>query len=725
MKNKSSVLFLALSTSCLSMIPSLAAAQSDNGGDKFQDEIIVTAQRRAESITEVPVAVTAVSEEGLRQRQVESVVDIIGVVPNVHISNNIGQGNAVTTFIRGVGDTESINTIDNPVGFYLDDVYLGRTGVNNMFLFDVERVEVLRGPQGTLYGRNTSAGAIKVVSKKPDFDAVSGRTEFSYGRFDKWRAQGVINLPVTDSSALRVSGILGGGGGDTLNIATGERVNDSKVSGIKGTFLSEVTDDFSFEIAADWSRSNEDGRHAVGVFGATPPQTQSPYVINTDTDMDGIGEAWGLSATFTKGLGSNATFKSISSLRNTYQSYNLESSDQPQTLYTVYSTADTDQFSQELQVTGEAFEDRLRYVAGLYYYQERADSFIGDFFLQAFWINKDLNVETDSYAAFTQLDYDLTDRLTLIAGGRYTRDEKSVDLIQRLGDVADVGFEPSGFVLFNTNVLNGLALPARPNDPAKTELEFSRFTPKIGLEYEINDDWNSYLTYTQGFKSGGWSARVFFDPTEFFDFEPEEIDSFEFGLKGRIGDVGQVNLASFYYDYKNLFNSGTTDAGFGIATSNAEIYGVEMESNWRLFDGHSAFLNISWQDGKRKSISQTSIALGDELQRLASWQIGAGFNGENELNDSAKAIYSAQYTYQGKHFVDPQNSDFGRNGAVNLVNARIGVSTVDDKYSLTAGCRNCFGEDYIEQLLNFPGLGFVTVYPGERTQWTATLSASF
>lgn len=720
---KKQVLAIMMSTTCLSGWTSVAVAQDE--GAQNSDTIIVTAQRRAESIKDVPVAVTAVGEEALRERQVQAVVDIVGVVPNVHVSNNIGQGSAVTTFIRGVGDTESIITIDNPVGFYLDDVYLGRTGVNNLFLFDVERIEVLRGPQGTLYGRNTSAGAIKVVANKPDFDAYSGRAEVSYGRFDEWRARGVINAPLGDSAAFRISGLVGGGGGDTLNLATGERVNDAKVAGVKAAFLAEINDQFSVEIVGDWSRTDQDGRHAVGVFGATPPPTESLYVINTQTDMDNVGEAWGVSGVLTYDVNENVTLKSVTAFRNTQQRYNLESSDQPLTLFEVFSDADTDQFSQEIQILGSAFDDRLQYVGGLYYFNERGDSFIGDFIGQFFWLNKDLNVDTDSYAAFAQLDYAITDRLTLIAGGRFTRDEKSVDIEQRLGDVADVGFEPSGVVLFDTDTLDGLVIPARPDDPVRTDLEFSRFTPKAGLEYAINDDWNTYFTWTRGFKSGGWSARVFFDPNEFFDFEPEEIDSFEVGLKGAIGNVGQVNIASFYYDYKNLFNTGTTDTGFGIATSNAEIYGVELESSWRLFEGHTGFFNVSWQDGERNSISQTSIVLGDELQRFASWQIGAGFSGEMPITDGFKAIYNAQYTYQGEHFVDPQNSTFGRNDPINLVNARIGVATEDDRYSLTAGCRNCFGDEYIEQLLNFPAFGFITVYPGERAAWNVTLSASF
>ena len=684
--------------------------------------MMVTAQRRVEALRDVPIALSAFDEAALIDRQINAVVDVVGTVPNVHISNNIGQGSAVTAFIRGVGDTESILSIDNPVGFYLDDVYLGRTGVNNLFLFDVARVEVLRGPQGTLYGRNTSAGAIKIVSNKPVFD-FEGKAEASYGRFDEWRLKGLVNVPVNDKIAIRLSGQVGGGGGDTYNIANDTRVNDAKAGALKLGVLANLSDDLTFELNADWARSNQNGRYAVGVFGVTPPPTESLYIINTDEVMRNVAKAWGVSGVFTWDVSDTMTLKSITAFRNTQQQYNLESSDQPATLFTVYSDVDSDQFSQEFQITGTAFGGQLNYVAGLYYFNERGDSFIGDFIGQFFWLNKDLNVDTDSYAAYAQVDYDITDRLTLIVGARFTRDEKSVDLIQRLGGTP--GFEPGGDVLFDTDDLNGQIIPARPDDPVKTDLNFSKFTPKVGLEFAVNESHNVYFTYTQGFKSGGWSARVFFDPQEFFDFDPEEINSFELGAKGDISDFGTYSLAAFYYDYQNLFNTGTTEDGFGIATSNAEIYGIELETTWALAEGHTAFFNISWQDGDRKSVSQSSIVLGDKLQRLAEWQIGAGFTGEVPISNGLSFIYSASYSFMSEHFVDPQNSPEGRNGSIHLVNALIGVKTSDEQYRLTVGCRNCFGENYIEQLLNFPAFGFITVYPGERSHWTVTLSANF
>jgi len=702
-----------------------AAAQSGNeASGPALEEIVVTAQRRAETLLEVPIAITAISEEDLQAGQVSAVVDVIGRVPNVHVSNNIGQGSAVTTFIRGVGDTESIVTIDNPVGFYVDDVYIGRTGANNAALFDVERVEVLRGPQGTLYGRNTSGGALKIISNKPNFDGTSGRVEVSYGSFSEWRLKGRINAALSDNTAFRAAAVVGDDDGDTVNIGTNSRVNGTELAALKASILTNFSESTSLLISADWMNNDQEGRHAVGIFGLTPPPTDSLYVINTNENMQNEAEAFGISANLAWDVNDRLTINSITAFRNTQQRYNLESSDQPDTLFDVYSDVDSDQFSQEFQFTGVALNERLNYVAGLYYFDEQGDSFIGNFIAQAFWLNGDLNVDTESYAAFAEFNYALTEQVSLIFGGRYTDEEKSVELTQRLGDVADVGFEPSGFVLFDTSDLTGRIIPARPDRPVRTTLEDDPITIKLGLEYAFHENWNAYFTYTEGFKSGGWSARIFFDPDEFFDFDAEEIDSFEIGVKGRIGNVGQISLAAFHYDYSNLFNTGTTATGFGIATSDAEIQGLELETSWALTDGLDAYVNVAVQDNERKDVSQTSITLGDEFQRAPEFQFGIGFDGRISINDSMALSYNLGYSYQDEHFVDPQNSPEGRTGPIRLLNALVAVSW-NDKYRVSLGCRNCTQEEYIDQLLNFPAFGFITVYPGERRNWTLAFSADF
>lgn len=687
------------------------------------EEVIVTAQRRAESLQEVPVAITALNERALEDRQIVGLTDMAFQVPNLHISSNIGQGSATTAFLRGVGETDAIVTIDAPIGFYLDDVYIGRTGVNNLYLFDVERVEVLRGPQGTLYGRNTSGGAIKVITNRPSFET-EGKAEAAFGSFDEWRVNGMLNIPFSERTALRTSFVVGDGGGETRNVLDGSRLNEMEVGGAMAKLRTDFSDSVSLELGADWLRTNQNGRYAVDIAGILRESTGNIYRASSGEDSRNVGRTWGVSANVSWQMNEDVTFKSISSFRRTDQRYNLDLTDQPVPLYILYGDNESDQFSQELQVTGAALDGRLSYVGGLYYFNEESAAYFGDYIFQALNFNKDVGVDVDSYAAFAQVDYEVSDALTLIVGGRWTRDEKSIDFVQRFGGAP--GFEPGGAVIFDTDTLDGQVLPSRPDRPVSTDLSFTQFTPKLGIQYAVGDDLNFYATYTEGFKSGGWSARVT-AAEEFFDFDPEKIKSYELGTKGRLFNKrGQFSLAGFYYDYENLFNTGTTETGsFGIATSNAEIYGVELETNWQFTRGLNAFLTLSYQEGERKSVSAASIQLGDELQRLPNWQFAAGFSGKHSFSPRFDFVYNASFSYMDEHYVNPQNTAPGLVGSIELVNALVGVEAADGKYRFTVGCRNCFGEEYIDQILDFSALGFTTVYAGERSHWTATLTGRF
>lgn len=687
-------------------------------------EIIVTAQRRAERLQDVPGAVTALDAGLLRARQATRVVDIATTVPNLHVSNNIGQGSATTAFLRGVGETESIISIDTPVGFYLDDVYIGRQGVNNMALFDVERIEVLRGPQGTLYGRNTSAGAIKIVLKRPAFEPENA-AEASYGSFDAWSVKGSTNVPLSSVFAVRANALVSGGGGYTYNRTLDERVNDSKFAGFRLAARYKPSDNLDINLAADWSRNNEQGTYGIDIAGIVRPYSGSIRVASSGTDTNNIGKAYGFSGTIDWTLSESAAIKSITAWRRTQQHYALDLTDQPESIYLLYTDNDSKQFSQELQLSGTGFDGKLKYVGGVYYFDERSKSLLGDQLFGFLYFRKDLRVRTESYAAYAQFEYQLTDTLGLIAGGRYTHDDKNIDIVEKFGGTpgfADIG----GDVVFTTDTLRGQLIPARPGRPVKTDLGFNKFTPKVGIEYKPSRDLLVYASYTQGFKSGGWSARVT-SAEEFFDFDPETINSYEIGVKSQIlNRNATVNVTGFYYDYKNLFNTGTTSSGgFGIATSDANIYGIEVETNWQLSEGIRLFANGAWQDAKRKGVGVATIALGSELQRLPHWSGAIGVTAKRPLSDRLNVIANADYSYQGKHFVNPQNTPAARTGPVDLVNASVAIETADERFGLTVGCRNCFNEVYKVQILDFAALGFIEVYPGPREQWTLTARARF
>ncbi len=680
------------------------------------EDIVVTSGRIESTLQDAPVAVSAFDPNEMERRQTFNVVDVVNNVPNLVGSNNIGQGTATTVFLRGVGTTESIVTVDTAMGFYVDDVYVARQGVNNFSLFDVERVEVLRGPQGTLYGRNTSAGAIRVITRKPDneFDA---HGEVSAGEFDRWNLKGGINIPlVEDQLAVRFNGAVEQGDGYTDNITLNNDVNDRDYWGLRGSLLWQATDAVDVLLSSDISRSDQAGLYAIDVSGITRPALGDLFTTVSGTDTSNKGETDGVNLTIEWDINDSMALQSITSFRNTYQKWNLDLTDQVVPIFLLYTINDSDQLSQEFKLTGNLLDDRLSYVGGLFWFDEESFSFIGDYFgTVPVFLGRDYDVDTESWAAFAEFTYSLTDSLSLILGGRYTEDDKNVDIVATGGGTP--GFENNGFPSFSNVDLIALGTP--------TQLEFEEFTPKIGLQWDVTDDLQFYATYQEGFKSGGWSARTN-DPTEIQTFRPEFINSYAVGGKWLTWDGrARVNAEAFYYDYEDLFNTGTGSMGnFIVATNDAEIKGIELESTVRISDYLDAYGFLAWQDGKYKGVDPAlaGTVVGSELQRLPEWSGKLGLTYTQPIG-AGEIIANASYAYTEDHFTNLQNTDLARSGDIKLADASIGWQTSDGRYYFGLSCRNCTDEEYLVQSLDFAGFGFITVYPGEPRTWLLTARA--
>ncbi len=418
---------------CLTTAPLLAqdvGDQADPEKDLSLEEVFVTATRRETTLQDIPLAVSAFDEAEMERRQTFNVVDIVNNVPNLVASNNIGQGTATTVFLRGVGTTESIVTVDTAMGFYVDDVYIARQGVNNFSLYDVERVEVLRGPQGTLYGRNTSAGAIRVITKQPgeNFEA-SG--QISAGKYSRWNLKGSLNAPlVEDKLFMRVTAIVQQGDGYINNITLDKDVNDRDLWGVRGALRYIANPDLEFLLTADVSKSDENGLYPSDVSGITRPTTGDLFVVVSGTNERNQGETKGINLTANWAYSDAFNLQSITSFRNTYQKWVLDLTDQPISIFRLWTINDSDQFSQEFKFTGSLMDERLEYIAGVFYFEESSFSFIGDeinlygllglpecpWSTSAFF-ERDYDVDTDSIAVYAEGTYDITDRLRVIAGG--------------------------------------------------------------------------------------------------------------------------------------------------------------------------------------------------------------------------------------------------------------------------------------------------------------------
>lgn len=711
---KSSQLALGVAIALGASAPGVVSAQQEQR-DLRLDEILVTAERRVADVQDVPAAVSAFDETELRRRQATNVIDAVTNVPNLMVSNNPGQATSTTVFLRGVGSTESIVTLDTAIGFYLDDVYFARQGVNNLSLFDVERIEVLRGPQGTLYGRNTSGGAIRVMTRKPQDEFELGG-ELTVGNYDRWGVKGSLNVPFTDNFYGRFNALIEQGDGWTRNVILDRDVNDRDNKGARAAFRWLPNDDVSVDFNYDYYRSFTNGVYGFDIAGLARPVADDFFISTSGDDTFSIGRTNGGALTVEWAINDNLELTSITSLRNIYQRWKLDFTDQPTPIFRLWTINDTDQFTQEFRLSGDTQDGRLRYVTGVYYYDEESYSFIGDeinlapapgvrvplpFFARFY------DVDVKSYAAFAEVNYDLTDRLTVTAGGRFTRDDKSLRIDQFIG--GDIGFiEPgNGAPGYNTESLQAAGIPM--------DLKDNDFSIKLGVQYAFTDDIMGYLNYTQGFKSGGWSARTN-AAEEFVVFDPEYVDSFEVGLRTLVLDGrARLNYTAFFYDYQDFFATATgQDGNFIVSTNDAEFYGVEFEGTIRATQDIDVFVAAGWQKGKYKEESET---LGDKPQRLPEWTIKTGVTYTRQITSDGDLRFTLDYNFIDDHFTNLQNSPEGSSGKVELWNATLAYEFNDGRYEVFASCKNCLDKRYLTQAFDFRGINFIQVYPGDPRTW--------
>ncbi len=717
---------------CLAFISTtIGALQAQEDGDKPDpnsnlalEEVMVTAARRETTLQNVPVAVSAFDEVEMERRQTFNVVDVVNNVPTLVGSNNIGQGTATTVFLRGVGTTESIVTVDTAMGFYVDDVYIGRQGVNNFSLYDIERVEVLRGPQGTLYGRNTSAGAIRIITNQPgeDFEA-SG--EISVGKYSRWNLKGILNAPlIEDKLFLRATAIVQQGDGYMNNITLGKDVNDRDIWGVRAALRYLASPDLDFILTVDHSESDENGLYASDVSGITRPTTGDLFTVVSGTDQRNQGEAEGINLTFNWAYSDAFNLQSITAFRNTYQKWNLDLTDQVVSIFRLWTINDSDQFSQEFKITGNLMDDRLAYVAGVYYFDESSFSFIGDeinlnlggFRVPLPFFERDYDVNTDSIAVYAEGTYDINDRLRLIAGGRYTEDDKSLKIAMKAGGTPP-GFDAVGGVpVWDSDTLQTLGIP--------TDLHFNEFTPKLGLQYDLTENVVSYLTFTKGFKSGGWGARTN-NPGEVAVFEPEFVNSYALGFKATALDGrARINTELYFYDYTDLFNTGAGEGGnFNVFSNDAEVKGIEIEGTFRVTESLDLFGFVSLADGKFIDVDPfLADDIGEKLQRLPEFSTKLGFTYTWPLGQGNLGL-TADYSFVEDHYTNLENSELVKSGNISLFNASLGYEPSDGRYRIALSCRNCLDDEYISQSLDFAGTGFVVAYPGEPFTWLVTFTA--
>ena len=594
----------------LSVGAGVALAQDETAEGFSGDVVVVTSRRREESLQDVPIAVSSFTGDQLDNLGAIDLTDIEAITPNVTLETSRSTNTTLTAFIRGVGQQDPVAGFEAGVGIYIDDVYLNRPQAALLDIYDVERIEVLRGPQGTLYGRNTIGGAVKYVTSRLGTEPSANLrlTGGSYGQID---AVGTFNLPLAVDSS--VGDILFGGSiaylrrnGFGENLTNGLGNYDKDLLAGRLALEWNPSNDLSFRITGDWTDDNSSPKqgHRILPFGAFPVlENEFDTRAGLNTPEQNV-VAKGVSGVAEWQVNDTITLKNIIAYREDRTESPIDFDSLPIADLDVPVIYDNSQFSEEFQIIYES--DRLNGLVGFYYLDANAlnifDVVLDD--LAAFLSLPGLNaftssdVDTSTWSIFGDFTYDLTDTVSVSVGGRYTEDDRTIDLLRQR--YFSAGFTPAFGGPDRAPTLIDADIEATAN--------FTDFSPRASISWEPSDAHTLYASYSQGFKGGSFDPRCganaapdldgdglvgavdVDDQIAFCRFEPEEIDTYEIGWKNNLFD-GRLrsSLAIFYSDYKDVQVPGSvgvdadmdgiaeTFAGVTTNAAKATIYGLELE----------------------------------------------------------------------------------------------------------------------------------------------------
>jgi len=630
-------------------------AAGDQAGD---GEIVVTAQRREQRLSDVPMSVTALSAETLANSGVVSTLDLAAVTPGLQFPVN---GAFAQPTIRGIGTTVTSAGSDANVAIYVDGVYMPSQAGNIFDFNNVERIEVLKGPQGTLYGRNATGGAINVTTFEPSFDPLA-RLSASYGSFDEIRLNAYVSAPLSDNVAFGIAGMYVDDNGYSRDALRDVDLATTDERAIRGRVLIRATDNLEFNIGGDWSRRSDTRAYSLKPFEGNTAQAAAiipddPFeAALTFTPTFGT-ESYGGSFTGRLDIG-DYTVSSITALRRVDASF---VTDLDRTQVAAQRAAfDTRQrtFTQELNIASGDSGD-VSWVAGAFYYNDRAEN-----------LNLVITgvpgiygrIDSEALAGYAEATWDVTSRLSLVGGLRYSTEDRR----------------------FRARRPNGEALD--------TSVRYDAWTPRASVRYEVAQGANVYATFTSGFKSGTYNISAFSTTP----VRPESVDAFEVGFRSYRRGV-TFNAAAFYYSYDDIqvqALSPTTGLTALTNAAKAEIYGAEFEGQVPLTDTLTLRGGLAWTHATyvdfpgalltfpRTTDAQCGVnpnrpcgniqtpadASGNDMVRAPRWNgsISLDYRGEvagGELDASATASYNSGFSWDaGNRLRQP---DFL------LVNARV------------------------------------------------------
>ena len=630
--------------------------------DAFE-KIEVTARKRTESLFESPTAITSIGANLIDKANMGNLEDIGKYVPNLNITR-YGVGNAAhaSVFIRGIGLQDHIITTDPGVGVYLDGVYLGRQMGSNLSLPNVERVEVLRGPQGTLYGRNTLGGAVNVITKQPGDEGIL-TTSAKVGSRGRIAGDIYFNDALTNDLSMSASASYKqrNGVGTAVNLVNPEKeIGEEQEFSGRIALKYEATSDLAFTFSLD-GVDNESGQSPYTIEFTEP--LDSSNVLNGDFPLltedllpanpDDLGttvagiestsySGWGTSFTADWAINNTYTAKFISSYRTSEYEGGLDDDASPLNLSEFPEVGGADQYSFELQLN--ATFDKMDFVSGLYFFNEdgftRSEDFVFSPFNTPDGVLNDgvtpsfggfgffeINQETNSYAAYINGSYDLTDDLTIGGGLRYSEDKKDANAI----------------------------FPTFPERKDISE-DFNAVTWDINASYQLSNNMNVYGQVQKGYQTGGFPPRPFGGPDQFVSFDETKAVNYEVGLKGQVHENVSMMLAMFVTDYTDLalpFSDPTAGGGFVTIVENAgqsKAQGIELETTIALTDDFTIRTAVGYLDSEITEVAEgvQGIGKGDSPALTPRWTVMVAPSYFVDLSNGGTVALNANYSYRSE-----------------------------------------------------------------------------
>jgi iron complex outermembrane receptor protein len=790
----SELLFASAAAVSLFGVPALAQTATADKAETAQsggvEEIVVTARKRSEDLQTTPVSITAISGAEVEELSIRNFQDLRGFIPNLNITPMTGGiggqvPGAVNLTIRGIGQGSNQVNVDPGVGLYINDLYIARSDGNEYGFFDLDSTQVLKGPQGTLFGKNTLGGAVLVTTKLPT-DSYGGYLDFRVGNYNTINAEGALNIPLTDKVSARISFRTDNADGyikHTLNSGTSDGLNDQTV---RFQVRAKPIDSLTVDFLAEYSESNTNGTasietlcnnnaqytkdynavHSVpyctlygplnmGYYTVEGGATLSTPTSSATTDLytgalAGHGYSAGqgpfallkigtLNLRMTYDFDDNLSIKSITGFRRTSDDYYSPTNDAPNDIYAELDYSTTTQVSQEVDLNGRYFDGALTFVAGLYYIEQDTgfdqdtgpdwDDPIGYYYIAS--------NDFTSKAAFIQGTYKIFEDLDITAGGRFNEDTKVAQSSVYDQGTGGAATGPCAGALFGfANAFKNGAVCGQTLKGAATHNWYD-FTPRVQLDYHWTPDFFTYISANRGYQSGGFNQQLGSNlGGGLVSYQPEKVSSYEAGIKSEwLNHTLRVNVDGFYQFFKNeqatitvTYNGVATRAVQNAAAAHED--GAEAEVEYLpipdlVLRANGAYLQQAYdQIGK----GVTSITLTTPVTTAPTFQASWEANYTFHLPTEALVVADINYHWQGS---TPSCTPLGSCDVPNygLWGARFDYITPDSAWKFSLWATNLTNQlyflSYNASISTGGGTGLTTVQPGVPREFGAEVKYTF